>query len=247
MIVCQLNLYIVPKSVEKEKVLSVMSKLFYCNRPECVDDENLLPELAENYSIYTSAAMGCNCGTAQTRFQENDENVSWETLKKSLIDSDLEHLENIKKLINQDDFEVKRKEFTDTLESLNKKREKAQGEEFQELIKQTQIFIKENELIFQSMVYAKQKDGNSWVVLKDIDDDIKNVSRQYEIIDEEYGDLKVFASEILKVADEVKFLSYWQDEYSPYVGFEKETNLKDLKIEDFIYLKYNELLTVKKV
>lgn len=244
---CQLNLYIVPKNVNKEKVLELMKEYFYYKEPECVDEENLLPELSGDYSIYTSAGMGCNCGTVQARFQDSDKNVSWETLKSDLIKAELERLEKIKEIINSEDYEERKKNAFDTLEKLNKEREKAGINEMDEIVKKSQEFFQENLLLIQSSIYVaqEQNDGSSFII-KDIEEDIKNVSRQYDNVENEFNSLKEFASEILKISDEVKFLSYWQDGDMPYIAYEKDKVLKDLNIEDVIYLKYNELLTISK-
>ena len=49
---------------------------------------------------------------------------------------------------------------------------------------------------------------------------------------------------ILEQSDEVKLLSFWQDENSPVVKNEKFVMRSDLKIDDIIFLKDNELLTI---
>ena len=82
---CQLNLYIVPKSVNKERVLTLMKDYFYYDKPECVTEENILVEVQDENNVYVSAGMGCNCGTVQGSFQEEDNTKSWQELKQEKI------------------------------------------------------------------------------------------------------------------------------------------------------------------
>ena len=78
-----------------------------------------------------------------------------------------------------------------------------------------------------------------------MDDEINNIEKfEFENIENEYEDLVRFIDAILEQTDEVKFLSFWQDGNNPFVKNEKYVFRKDLKIEDFVFLKDNELLTV---
>ena len=96
---CQLNLYIVPKSVKKEYVLNVMKDCFCYQNPECVTHENLLPEIQDLNEIYVSAAMGCNCGTVQTSYQNESGEKLWVDVKRRIVEEKIEKLKKIKLLL----------------------------------------------------------------------------------------------------------------------------------------------------
>ena len=76
---------------------------------------------------------------------------------------------------------------------------------------------------------------------------MENVERSVsENVETEFKNLKTFVDEILKVADEVKLFSFWQSANVPKVEGEKYVFQDELKIEDIIYMKYNELITIFK-
>ena len=81
---CQLNLYIVPKKMNKEAVLNIMKDCFDYQEPECVTGENYLPEVQDFNDVYISAGMGCNCGTVQTRYQGDSDGKTWIEIKKEI-------------------------------------------------------------------------------------------------------------------------------------------------------------------
>ena len=244
---CQLNLYIVPKTMNKESVLEIMKNVFPYQNPECVTSENLLEEVQDFNNVYISAAMGCNCGTIQTSFQNNSDAESWCDVKKQISQEKIEKLKEIKRLLERSDYLEYKNETLKKSGELENKLKEAKGDEYLEVLNEWQLFFKENGLLYEAMMkYEKHEvvDGKD-IIYNNIDEEILNVEKnEFVGIESEYEDLIKFVDAILEEVDEVKFLSFWQDGDNPYVKNEKFVFRKDLKIEDFIFLKDNELLTV---
>ena len=244
---CQLNLYIVPKTIKEEVVLGIMRNYFSYQNPECVTAENLLPEVQDFNNIYTSAAMGCNCGSVQTCYQGDADGKTWIEIKKEIAQEKIEKLNKIKVLLEREDYlEYKNKVLVKSRELENRLKE-SKCEDYEKVMKEWQLFFSENSLLYDAMMkYEKHKiEGGVDVVYHCIDEEILNVDKvEFGSIENEYEDLVKFVDAILEDADEVKFLSFWQDGTNPFVKNEKYVFRKDLKIEDFIFLKDNELLTV---
>ena len=245
---CQLNLYIVPKTVKKEKVLDLMKKYFYYDKPECVTEENLLYEVQDENNVYVSAGMGCNCGTVQSSFAEEDKKMPWIELKNAKIQAEQERIAKIKELIEQEDFLERKNKFYQKLEELNNARMSASGKDAEELLLETQKLVQENSLILETMTYGLQKiDDDKAVITFNSNDDLQNTQKRVcENFEKEFENIKAFVDEILEDADEVKFLSFWQDGDMPKVESEEYVWQDEFKIEDVIYMKYNELLTIFK-
>ena len=244
---CQLNLYIVPKSVNKENVLNLMRDYFYFERPQCVTEENILIEVQDEHEIYVSAGMGCNCGTVQSIFKEEDAMKSWSELKQEKINEKREHLLKIKKFLEREDYLEIKTEIRNRLDEFEKIRETANGEDVEDTLYEMQRIFQEG-VYFDSMRYEKHKmeDGTE-VSFKNIDEDLENVERSVsENVETEFKNLKTFVDEILKETDEVKLFSFWQSANVPKIEGEKYVFQDELKIEDIIYMKYNELITIFK-
>ena len=245
---CQLNLYIVPKTVKKEKVLDLMKKYFYYDKPECVTEENLLYEVQDENNVYVSAGMGCNCGTVQSSFAEEDKKMPWIELKNAKIQAEQERIAKIKELIEQEDFLERKNKFYQKLEELNNARMSASGKDAEELLLETQKLIQENGLILETMTYEFQKiDDGKAVITFNSNEDLQNTQKRVcENFEKEFENIKAFVDEVLKEAEDVKLLSFWQDGDLPKIESEEYVWQDEFKIEDVIYMKYNELLTIFK-
>ena len=245
---CQLNLYIVPKTVKKEKVLDLMKKYFYYDKPECVTEENLLYEVQDENNVYVSAGMGCNCGTVQSSFAEEDKKMPWIELKNAKIQAEQERIAKIKELIEQEDFLERKNKFYQKLEELNNARMGASGKDAEELLLETQKLIQENGLILETMTYEFQKiDDGKAVITFNSNEDLQNTQKRVcENFEKEFENIKAFVDEVLKEAEDVKLLSFWQDGDLPKIESEEYVWQDEFKIEDVIYMKYNELLTIFK-
>lgn len=244
---CQLNLYIVPKTVKKEVVLEIMKDCFYYQNPECVSAENLLPEVQELFDVYVSAGMGCNCGTVQTCYQDGFDGKSWLEVKKEIMLEKIEKLNRIKLLLEREDYLEYKNNVLKKSQEIENRLKELRDEEYKNVMKEWQVFFSENSLLYEAMMrYEKIKTENGKeIVYHNIDDDINNIEKiEFKNIENEYKDLVRFIDSILELTDEVKLLSFWQDENSPIVKNEKFIMRSDLKIDDIIFLKYNELLTI---
>lgn len=244
---CQLNLYIVPKTVKKESVLSIMKDCFGYQEPECVTDENYLPGVQDLNDIYISAGMGCNCGTVQTLYQSNSDGKSWLDVKKEIALEKVERLNKIKTLLEREDYLEYKNRVLGKSHELENRIKESKGRDYENVMKEWQLFFSENSLLYDAMMkYEKIKTENGKeIVYHNIDDEIKNIEKfEFENIENEYEDLVRFIDAILEQVDEVKLLSFWQDGNSPYVKNEKFVMRNDLKIDDIIFLKENELLTI---
>ena len=112
----------------------------------------------------------------------------------------------------------------------------------------SQKLIQENSLILETMRFEirKVEDGQE-VVMFDSSDTLQDIERSVcGNVENEFKNLKAFVDEILKEAEEVKLLSFWQDGDLPKVETEEYVFQDEFKIEDVIYMKYNELLTIFK-
>lgn len=244
---CQLNLYIVPKNVNKERVLNLMKDYFYYDKPECVTEENILVEVQDENNVYVSAGMGCNCGTVQGSFQEEDKTKSWQELKQEKMNAERERLLRFKSLLESEDYLEKKNEFRKRLDELSEKRNNANGQEADDLLKEMQKMF-QDDIFDVSMRYEKRKteDGVE-IVFNTIDEDLENLERSVcGTTEKDFENLKAFVDEILEDADEVKLFSFWQDGDLPKIESEEYVFQDEFKIEDVIYMKYNELLTIFK-
>ena len=244
---CQLNLYIVPRKMNKEAVLNIMKDCFDYQEPECVTDENYLPEVQDLNDVYISAGMGCNCGTVQTRYQGDTDGKTWIEIKKEVALEKVEKLNKIKALLEREDYLEYKNNILQRSHELENRLKESKGEDYENVMKEWQLFFSENSLLYDAMMrYEKIKTENGKdVVYHNIDEDINNIEKfEFENIESEYEDLVRFIDAILEQVDEVKFLSFWQDGDNPYIKNEKYVFRKDLRIEDFIFLKDNELLTI---
>ena len=244
---CQLNLYIVPKSVNKERVLNLMKDYFYYDKPECVTEENILVDVQDNNNVYVSAGMGCNCGTVQGSFQQENSTKPWQELKQEKMNAEREKLLRFKALLESEDYVEKRNEFTQKLEELGEKRNNAKGQEADDLLKEMQKMF-QDDMFMVSMRYERRKTENGKeIVFHTIDEDLENLEKFVcGTTETEFKNLKAFVDEILEDSGEVKLFSYWQDGEMPTIEKENYVFQSDFKIEDIIYLKYNELLTIFK-
>ena len=244
---CQLNLYIVSKDLNEDVVLEIMKNCFFYQNPECISGENLLPEVQDLYNVYTSAAMGCNCGSVQTYFQNRGEGETWLDVKKQIVTEKIARLNEIKSLIERPDYLEYKNDVLKRASELEKKLKELKDDEYQEKLKEWQLFFSENSLLYEAMMkYEKHKEENGvGVVYHTIEEEILNIEKnEFGSIENDFDDLVKFVDAILEEIDEVKLLSFWQDENSPYVKNEKYVMRKDLKIDDIIFLKDNELLTI---
>lgn len=103
---CQLNLYFVPKTVDKDKAIEIFNNTFDTKICECVTDENIVKGY-KNYNVYICAGMRCNCGSVIGSLQDRKTYDSWEFVKEESIKAQLEEFNAIKDLLEQKDYKKK--------------------------------------------------------------------------------------------------------------------------------------------
>ena len=125
----------------------------------------------------------------------------------------------------------------------------AKGEEYNNALESLQkLFSEHSALLTASTFYERYTDDTkSTLDFTTIDNAIANVEKKTIGTQEtEYVELKNFIDEILKHANEIKLYSFWQDGEPLYIKNEKQVYQDELKIDNIIYLNYNELLTIEK-
>lgn len=245
---CQLNLYIIPKCVDIQKVLDIMKEHLDYNKPECVNDDNFLPELQNNYNIFISAGMRCNCNTIQGFYQDH-QNITWSELKKELINKEQTKLLEIKQVLQRPDYKEYKNQFNNKSNEYSAQMQSAKGEEYNNALENLQkLFSEHSALLTASTFYERYTDDTkSTLDFTAIDNAIANVEKKTIVTQEtEYVELKNFIDEILKHTNEIKLYSFWQDSEPLYIKNEKQLYQDELKIDNIIYLNYNELLTIEK-
>lgn len=248
---CQLNLYIVPKSVDKDFVFSVMEKHFNGEKHECFEWNEVFENKFSDCNVYASSCMRCNCNTVQTYYSSEREALPWDKLKQKYISNELNRSLEMKKALDSPDFfeefdtfNKKIDKISNRQKKLGSKAQKQASLELQELVNKHQALFNLT-MHYNRQILNKDKEG----VTTKIDQEFLEFKQEFgKETEKEYRVLSSFISDLLEKSNEVSLLSFWQDA-SPYVSVlgEKTVSLKNLTIEDIIYLNYHEVLTIKKV
>jgi len=143
---CQLNVYCVPKSVDKDKVLALMQEKMGYSVAECIDEENLLPELKDKYSFYISGGMRCNCDSLPCKFQDKDEQLSFVDCWEDILSEQRNRLYRLRDLMEQKDYAKQKRAFDKVYKELYKEFNKAfdVGREFER--RKTQEIMEDDSL-----------------------------------------------------------------------------------------------------
>lgn len=134
-----------------------------------------------------------------------------------------------------------KKEISELKESLSK------NEEYKMLELSYNDFIKRNESLIASRNYTLQNKKDWWQA--NIDNKINMLEHENHMhVNAEFNHLKFVLGDILKLTGEVKVFSFWQDEDTDYDNLEekKVVSLKDLKIDDLVFLNFKEVITILK-
>lgn len=129
---------------------------------ECIDDENPIPFLKDEFSFYISGGMRCNCGSVLCSHQDDDNGLTYAQLKAQLKSESLEKLLQIKSLMEEKDYPIRKKEFETKLDLLWKRVDKSSedvAEKERELadavFSRTDISDQEKQIIMHEEVYPK--------------------------------------------------------------------------------------------
>ena len=126
---CQLNLYLIPKSIEDSKVKKLFKKVLHTNA-ELYTWQTMNEETAKTYGDFNPYACisHCDCGSLISLLQDRENKDSWESVKAEKTREKLERLNAIKCAMEQADYKIKfdevaRKEL-DLLNDYNEKFDK---------------------------------------------------------------------------------------------------------------------------
>lgn len=272
---CQLNLYMVPKSVPKEEVISIFEKH---NLYIIKDSYYKFNDLARNYEFY-SANSGCDCSSIISRLRE--ENVSnFNAYKIRKKNEEIEKLNKMKRLKTSKEYDTKVKEFEnqrdklwDVLESFSKHIDDYETEE-QEKIFKSNLKQEEQIKMIHEILYPKvnemyktlEKNKEYQNALKEYQNyiikntdlnysiyyDIKEKEKtvyEYDFSDfyEQFSNLKDAFIDVLKLAKEIYIYPFWQDEDLLEIKDERQVMIENLNIEDLIFLPYKNLLQIEAI
>lgn len=209
---CQLNLYIVPKTVPQDQIINIFQRynLF-------IEEHRYhkLDYFDEGYSLFASKGA-CDCGSIISKLQEEKVD-SFEFYKVKKKQEDVEKLNRIKELKASKDYKKKVKEFT-------KQRDKF-WETMDDFSKHIHDFeTKETERIFELKLQIVEYDFSDFY--------------------EQFNNLNNAIIETLKIAKEIYIYPFWQNDEPLELKGERQVILKNLKIEDLVFIPYNNLLKV---
>ena len=102
---CQLNLYCVSKTVDPQKVITILNNCFNCSVAEHLGKNDYYVEgLEADYNFFACAGMRCNCGSMISRYQDATEQVSWQELRTNEINKEVERLTRVALVMEQPNY-----------------------------------------------------------------------------------------------------------------------------------------------
>lgn len=231
---CQLNLYLIPKTVDKDYVLGLMEEYFKNELHECLDASDFFNDQMKDFNVFVSSCMRCNCGSILGVYQ-SQEPSSWEEIKQKSIEQEYQKCYLMKELLRSENF------------FKNFKNYKRKNGKTPHLSPEDERL---NSAFFNlSFWYTGDiKNNNLEAIVEKIDKKFFEFREGYGKNEEaEFDCLKNFIGGVLKKTDEINILSFWQDG-EPYVEIKNKEDISfnDLKIENLIFLNYNDLLTIRK-
>ncbi|SHJ10028.1 hypothetical protein SAMN02745163_01304 [Clostridium cavendishii DSM 21758] len=269
---CQLNLYMIPKNIPREKVISVFKKNNFYIREESYYK---FDDLSEKYEFYHISSH-CDCNSIISRLQEENVNSFEEyKVKKKLEDTD--KLSRMKKIKCSKDYKKKARKFKKQKEKLRNRAyrlhdivsdwtdeeiewglEKFLVSEELEKIRSANRFEKLNRLFREIEKEKEYKKAfgryNEYMDKnKDLFDSIYyNISKyqkeiaEYDFSDfnEGYEQLQNLYRDILKLTNEICVYPFWQNEEQIKIEDRKEVKIEDLSVDDLVFLPYRNILKV---
>lgn len=269
---CQLNLYMVPKSVSKEEIINIFEKY---NLYISGNSYYKLDEFVESYEIY-AANCGCDCRSIISSLQ--DVNVSnFDEYKIKKKNEDTEKLNKMKNLKDSKDYETKVKEFENNRNKLweivDNFSKHIRDYEIQEKEKIFALNLKEDEeckmmdeilypklnemheVIYKSKEYNNALEEYQDYITKnadlnestyyDIEENEKTIN-EYDFSDlhDQFSDLKNIFTEILKLTKEIYIYPFWQDDEPLEIKDKRQIVIENFSIEDLVFLPYRNLLQI---
>lgn len=268
---CQLNLYLVPKSVPEEEVINSIEK----HVKGIAESKYIIDALANSYNFY--CGYGCDCHSYVSRLQD-EEAGSFDEFKAKKKDEDIKKLARMKSLKESEDYqqridkfnyekdavwarvesftspiEAYRDEQIEMLTSLNLQEKEELEQLYLIAAKEKEMFdevesIKEYQAAYK--VYQDYMKANADLresARYDIEENEKLVA-EYDFGDyyEEFKNLRNIFAEVLKIADEICLYPFWMDEGPMEIKGERQVDIEDLKIDDLVFLPYKNLLKINR-
>lgn len=301
--------------MEQSKVIELFCTVGGYETAECINAENPIVELKEEYNLFINTACRCNCGTVLAHYNEVSSGESWLEFKKSTKAKEVARLESIKEIMEKKTYKKEKKAFEKQRDKVWSKIEETDGDigeieekltteimdredlsmeeksrlmnekvypKINKLMDERELlpermkamqayseFLQKNQLIYDSTIYelkGQKQETIPMVTMQDFmeekeDAEIFNYEVPsnciYDVIDrvknedgntieKEYDEMKAFIAEVLKHTNEIKIFAFWQDGTDIVVNNRKRITFDELKMEEIVFLKYNELLTITK-
>lgn len=249
---CQLNLYLIPKSVDKEFVFGLMNKYFKDESHEFAESEKVFENKLRDYNVFTSSIMNCNCNTVQGYYNSQTGNLPWGEFKQKMIDDEFQKCLDVKNTLIKENFYQEFETFCKKLDSLSSKTLKLAGKAQIKASNERIEFLNSNSEfldIFQKLNVRDLKIKSKEQIIADIEQDFAKFKDNLgKDLEKEFDNIYNFIKDLLEKTNEISLLSFWQDgEEFVEVNNEKTVEFKNLKIEDLVYLNYNDVLVIKKI
>lgn len=266
---CQLNLYLIPKIIPAEEVVSIFKS---SGLDICLDTYYKLDALTEKYNCY-AASYRCDCGSIISKLKD-DETKTFDEYKIKKKNDNIEKLKRMKALKAAEDYDIRVREYEaerDRLQSIaNSFRayiHDYETEEFQR-IKNLNISEKEKVKMVDEALRSKhdeleknedyQKALSIYWDFSDANRDLGesiyyNIEENEKMIEsynfsdfyDQYNNLKNAFTDILKLTEEICIYPFWQDEEPMIIVDRSQIAIDNLTIGDLAYLPYRNLLTVR--
>ena len=115
---CRLNLYFIPKCVDRKAVFDLFGNVYGYKVPACIDDEEPLEELKENYGAYIDTEMRCDCDSIVGRFDGYGNSLPWDEFMRAHDRAEVERLEKIRDFMEGKTYKKEKKTFEKQHEKL---------------------------------------------------------------------------------------------------------------------------------
>ena len=248
---CQLNVYVVPKSVTEEQV------------KKCFENINIVSNITQEFNIealkkynFYSYTYTCNCGSLISRLAESEDAEQYDSYSAYTKNECMEKLNKlyaIKALQQDPDYKKKFDEYFNERERLFMAYLEA-SEHLTPDINEHDTpeylafskYMEDNPLLEDSSVYPLVPDED--FPFNTVDEEIEQVEKNLALIDqesEEFKELKKTLSKLLQISPEVKIFAYWMSGNNPTI-LQKGQRIKLEELNELILAKlpYEKLLTI---
>lgn len=271
---CQLNLYIIPKTVPVGEAIKIFKK---SGLNISLETSYEIDALTEDYNLYSTNGH-CNCNSVISNLQDDD-STSFNEYKIKRKREDIEKLNRMKVLKSTDDYDERLKKYV-----IERDRLWGIADDFRAYIHdfETEEFQKIQDLNLPGSEQVKMFDEVLVPKLKEMQNELekneeyqkafnvyKDFSRQNSNLEEsiyydvekyeeivanynfdnfynEYSSLKNAFEEVLKLGEDVCVYPFWQDGEPMEIKDRRIVNIDSLDIDNLVFLSYRTLLVVKK-